>query len=220
MHSFTEENYLKAIYKLMEKGGPEVSTNAIAAQMNTRAATVTDMIKKLSVKKLIHYTPYQGVSLSATGKKAALGIIRKHRLWEFFLVEKLGFRWDEVHDMAEQMEHIQSPELVERLDEYLGFPKHDPHGDPIPDAKGRLPETEAALLLSAQKGKKYKMSGVIDHHVLFLKHLDEIGLKPGCTIYVDQITSYDLSLQIRINGGKPQFISHQIARNILITSSR
>ncbi|HXC06358.1 MAG TPA: metal-dependent transcriptional regulator [Bacteroidia bacterium] len=220
MISFTEENYLKAIYKLMEKGEAEVSTNSIAEQMHTKAATVTDMLKKLYAKKLINYTPYQGASLSLTGRKTALNIIRKHRLWEFFLVEKLKFRWDEVHEMAEELEHIQSAELVERLDQYLNFPKHDPHGDPIPDSKGRLPESVSALLQSAQKGKKYTMTGVVDHHVLFLKHLDEIGLKPGCTLFVENVVSYDLSLYVRINGGGSHYISNQIARNILITSAK
>ncbi|MFI5150061.1 MAG: metal-dependent transcriptional regulator [Bacteroidia bacterium] len=217
MTSFTEENYLKAIYKLTEKGEAEASTNAIAEQMHTKAATVTDMLKKLAHKKFIGYVPYQGASLTPAGRKVALNIIRKHRLWEFFLVEKLKFRWDEVHEMAEELEHIQSPDLVERLDQYLGFPQHDPHGDPIPDSKGRFPESVSSLLQSAQKGKKYTMSGVVDHHVLFLKHLDEIGLKPGCTLLIENVVSYDHSLYIRINNGASHYISNQIAKNILIS---
>lgn len=136
--SFTEENYLKAIYHLSADESKQVNTNQIAAILNTKAASVTDMLKKLSGKNLIDYERYQGVGLTDTGKTIALKIIRKHRLWEYFLVEKLSFGWDEVHDLAEQLEHIPSSELTDRLDEFLGFPKYDPHGDPIPDQSGAI----------------------------------------------------------------------------------
>jgi DtxR family Mn-dependent transcriptional regulator len=135
-NSYTEENYLKAIYKLQEKQDSEVSTNEISKEMNTKAASVTDMLKRLSEKSLIHYQKYQGVSLTDAGSKVAVNIIRKHRLWETFLVNKLKFKWDEVHDIAEQMEHIESDELIEKLNDYLGAPQYDPHGDPIPSKKG------------------------------------------------------------------------------------
>jgi DtxR family Mn-dependent transcriptional regulator len=138
MLSFTEENYLKAIYHLSESGSKAVLTNEIAELINTKAASVTDMIKKLSVKTLITYEKYYGVKLTPHGKTEALLIIRKHRLWETFLVQKLSFTWDEVHEIAEQLEHIQSPLLIEKLDAFLGFPKMDPHGEPIPDNKGRI----------------------------------------------------------------------------------
>src|SRR5476651_2113924 len=141
MNTFTEENYLKAIYHLSIQS-ESVSTNQIAAALNTKAASVTDMLKKLAEKELINYTKYQGVTLTAAGEKIALSIVRKHRLWEFFLVEKLNFKWDEVHDLAEELEHISSTDLINRLDEFLNFPRYDPHGDPIPDDKGKINEHE------------------------------------------------------------------------------
>ncbi len=219
MHSFTEENYLKAIYQLMEPQEEAVSTNAIAERINTKAATVTDMLKKLSAKELVIYTKYQGVSLSPAGRKIALGIIRKHRLWEFFLVEKLDFRWDEVHDMAEQLEHIQSPELVERLDAFLGHPKRDPHGDPIPDSNGQFASSHTLLLEKGIKGKKYTMTGVVDHDTRFLRHLDELGLVPGSPVLITGITEYDQSLQLKLNKKRMVHVSNHVAKNILITDS-
>lgn len=146
MNSLTEENYIKAIYKLCEKSADAVSTNAIAEKMHTKAASVSDMLKKLSKKKLINYRKYQGVTLTAKGEKLALAIVRKHRLWELFLVQKLNFKWDEVHDIAEQLEHIQSDELVKRIDKFLDHPKFDPHGDPIPDVNGKLHPQRSRLL--------------------------------------------------------------------------
>src|SRR6201990_2370199 len=137
MNTLAEENYLKSIYHL-SLDAVNVSTNQLAAFLNTKASSVTDMLKKLSDKGLINYTPYQGVTLTAAGEKIAVNIIRKHRLWEYFLVEKLGFKWDEVHEMAEEMEHISSNELIDRLDKFMGFPKYDPHGDPIPDCDGHF----------------------------------------------------------------------------------
>jgi len=219
MNSFTEENYLKAIYKLMEQAEGPVNTNSIAEKVNTKAATVTDMLKKLAAKKLVHYTKYKGVSLSPGGRKIAISIIRKHRLWELFLVEKLQFRWNEVHEIAEELEHIQSPELVERLDKYLGHPKHDPHGDPIPDTHGRFVNSRSLLLESAEKGKKYIMTGVVDHKDLFLQHLDEQGFHLGCSIQVTGFTEYDRSLHIKLNRGKQLYVSNSVAKNILISEA-
>ncbi|HEV7232367.1 MAG TPA: metal-dependent transcriptional regulator [Bacteroidia bacterium] len=220
MNSFTEENYLKAIFKLHEADRLAVSTNSIAEKMNTKAATVTDMLKKLAAKNLINYTRYQGVSLTAAGRKIALSIIRKHRLWELFLVEKLNFRWNEVHDIAEQLEHVHSSELVERLDKYLGFPKHDPHGDPIPDNKGRMSPSRSALLETGEAGKKYIMTGVADHDSIFLEYLDKLGFSLGCEIKVESITAYDRSLHITLNRKKTIHISNDVARNILISQLR
>src|SRR3954464_4250115 len=137
MNTLAEENYLKSIYHL-SLNADNVSTNQIAASLNTRAASVSDMLKKLADKKLINYAKYQGVNLTAAGEKIAVNIIRKHRLWEYFLVEKLNFKWDEVHDMAEEMEHISSTELIDRLDKFMDYPKRDPHGDPIPDSNGNF----------------------------------------------------------------------------------
>lgn len=138
MFSYVEENYLKAIYHLSDHGQKSVNTNAIAEEMSTTAASVSDMIKKLSQKKAVMYQKYRGVNVSAKGKDVALQVIRKHRLWEVFLVEKLKFKWDEVHEIAEQLEHIKSPLLITRLDDFLGYPKHDPHGDPIPNEHGEF----------------------------------------------------------------------------------
>ncbi|HIE45471.1 MAG TPA: metal-dependent transcriptional regulator, partial [Flavobacteriaceae bacterium] len=133
MFSITEENYLKAIFSLESNSGTVISTNHIAKKLETKASSVTDMIKKLALKNLLVYTKYKGVSLSSQGRKIATSIVRKHRLWETFLVDKLGFNWDEVHDIAEQLEHIKSDKLILKLDSYLEYPQSDPHGDPIPD---------------------------------------------------------------------------------------
>lgn len=216
MHSFTEENYLKAIYKLIERKGDTVSTNAIAETMNTKAASVTDMLKKLSLKKLINYQKYQGVTLSEKGEKVALSIIRKHRLWEMFLVEKLDFKWDEVHDVAEQLEHINSDKLIQQLDKFLNFPKTDPHGDPIPDAKGKLKSPKSIPLSTFQKNDCCLLTGVIDHSPAFLQFLDNSGISLGDEIKIKEVITFDLSLQITVNKQHTLFISKQIAENLLV----
>lgn len=217
MNSFTEENYLKAIFKLTEKEDGEVSTNAIAEKLNTRPASVTDMLKKLSAKKLINYQKYQGVSLTTTGKRIAIQIIRKHRLWEYFLVEKLKFRWDQVHDIAEQLEHIESDELIDRIDQFLDFPRFDPHGDPIPDGKGKFPTEKSRLLSDLSKNGNAVMTGVVDHTTGFLQYLDKLGLGLGNEIKVKEKNEYDNSLVISINKGRQVFISNEVAKNILVS---
>ena len=216
MHSFTEENYLKAIYKLIEQEGDVVTTNAIAEKLNTKAASVTDMLKKLADKKLINYQKYQGVTLSSKGEKVALNIIRKHRLWEMFLVEKLDFKWDEVHDVAEQLEHINSDKLVEQIDKFLSYPKVDPHGDPIPDAKGKLSLPKSYLLTKFNKNDTCIMTGVVDHSASFLQYLDKSGIALGNEIKIKDIIVFDRSLQITINKGRTIFISNDVAKNILV----
>ncbi|MES2287960.1 MAG: metal-dependent transcriptional regulator [Bacteroidota bacterium] len=216
MHSFTEENYLKAIYKLIEQEGDVVSTNAIAEKMSTKAASVTDMLKKLSDKKLINYQKYQGVTLTSKGEKVALTIIRKHRLWEMFLVEKLDFKWDEVHDVAEQLEHINSDKLIEEIDKFLNYPKVDPHGDPIPDAKGKLNIPKSHLLSKFKKNDVCIMTGVVDHSTAFLQYLDRSGIALGSEIKIKEIIEFDHSLQITINKGASVFISNDVAKNILV----
>jgi len=216
MNSFTEENYLKAIYKLTEQTDSEVSTNSIAKKMSTKAATVTDMLKKLSLKKSIHYQKYQGVSLTTSGKKIAVNIIRKHRLWEFFLVKKLNFKWDQVHGIAEELEHIHSNELTEKLDRFLGFPKFDPHGDPIPDGDGKFHNTKSQLLEEAVLNKSYIITGVVDHSSSFLQYLDSAGIVLGKEIKVKERTLYDKSLQAQLSG-KKVFISNEVAKNILVS---
>lgn len=215
--SFTEENYLKAIYAIHTSNkGLGVSTNNLSEHLNNKAASVTDMLKKLSDKKLIHYKKYKAVSLSKQGEKLAINIVRKHRLWEVFLMEKLNFRWDEVHDMAEQLEHIKSDELIKRLDEFLGQPKFDPHGDPIPDAKGILPIPKAQALSQFKNKSLYVFVGVNDHSISFLQHLTSIGLKIGDKIKVEECNDFDGSYKLKINKKETQFISHKVAENILV----
>jgi DtxR family Mn-dependent transcriptional regulator len=173
--SFTEENYLKSIYHLSNGGHNEVSTNAIAEDLNTKAASVTDMIKKLAVKEVISYKKYKGVNVSPTGKNAALQVIRKHRLWEVFLVEKMKFSWDEVHDVAEQLEHIKSPLLIQRLDEFLGHPKNDPHGDPIPDENGEFKSKPQISLSDAKIHHEGILMSDKDSSSPYQQNLDKIG---------------------------------------------
>jgi DtxR family transcriptional regulator, Mn-dependent transcriptional regulator len=216
MLSFTEENYLKAIYHLSLEGEKAVSTNAIADNMQTRAASVTDMIKKLSAKDVITYEKYYGVKITKKGREAALLVIRKHRLWETFLVNKLGFSWDEVHDVAEQLEHIHSPLLITKLDEFLGFPKFDPHGDPIPDDRGKLSTIKQVPLSEAIENKKYEISGVKDDNSAFLRYLDKIGIYIGASIKIQERIEFDGSLEIQIDNRNRAFVSKEAAQNILL----
>ncbi|MPR33236.1 metal-dependent transcriptional regulator [Salmonirosea aquatica] len=215
-HSFTEENYLKIIHNLSGPEGTEVSTNALAEGTATRAASVTDMLKKLAEKDLIHYKKYQGVTLTPTGEKLALKIIRKHRLWEVFLVETLGFGWDEVHDIAEELEHIPSDRLVERLAAFLGNPQFDPHGDPIPDAKGNMPAADYLKLSELHEGDKVLMMGVLEHATPFLQHLDRSGLMLGCEMEIKEINEYDKSALVQIDGVKTLFISQEVSKHLLV----
>ncbi len=214
MNSLTEENYLKAIYKLL--GNREVVyTNDLAAHLQTRAASVTNMLRKLAVKKMIHYRRYKGVSLTRDGKRVALNVIRKHRLWEMFLVQKLGFRWDEVHEVAEQLEHIRSEKLVREVEKVLHYPKFDPHGDPIPDEHGNLSLKRSVLLSGLEPNDTCRMTGVADHSDTFLRYLHDQGLSPGKSIRVLQVMDYDRSLRISVNG-KNIYISHEVAKHILV----
>ena len=220
MNTFTEENYLKAIYKLSESGPEVINTNSVAGKLNTRAASVTDMLKKLSNKKLIIYKKYKGFSLSKNGEKVALNIIRRHRLWEMFLAETLKFSWDEVHELAEDLEHIPSGKLTDRLDAFLGYPKTDPHGDPIPDSKGKFPKMKSSPLSVCDKKIKLKMTGVVDHSPEFLRHLGKIGMEPGDEIIIHYINEYDRSVQISVNRKKKLFLSELIAKNILVSEKK
>lgn len=216
MLSYTEENYLKCIYKLSRQGNGGVSTNAISAEINTTAASVTDMLKKLAEKGLLDYIKYKGVNLTPEGEHAAKLLIRKHRLWEVFLVEKLKFSWDEVHEIAEQLEHIHSTRLIQRLDEYLGFPKFDPHGDPIPDQHGNYYERHDTLLSDLLVGDKGIIAGVKDHSSLFLQYLDAQKLLLGVQIEVLRQIPYDNSLIIKVSDGRELTISQQVAANLFI----
>ncbi|MCD0474233.1 metal-dependent transcriptional regulator [Flavobacterium sp. EDS] len=213
--TFSEENYLKAIYHLTTSSEAEVSTNAIAEMMETKASSVTDMLKKLSEKDLINYKKYQGVSLTENGKLAAKMIVRKHRLWEVFLVDKLDFSWDEVHDIAEQLEHIKSEQLINKLDDFLGNPTEDPHGDPIPDAQGRIVKVEKQLLSELNEKQIGICVGVKDTSSEFLQYLDKQGIALGSKIECLSKESFDLSLKIKVNE-KELTISNKIASNLFV----
>ncbi len=213
--SFTEENYLKAIYHLNTDVHNTVSTNAISESLQTKAASVTDMLKKLAEKGFINYEKYQGVTLTQAGRLKAITIIRKHRLWEYFLVEKLNFKWDEVHDLAEELEHINSETLINRLEEFLNFPENDPHGDPIPDKNGILKSQELVPVSKMQLGETGKISGVREHSRPFLQHLEKMGLTLGEQLTVKDKIAFDGSVIIHIHE-KEQTISRDIAKNILL----
>jgi len=213
--TLSEEDYLKAIYHLTKDAGKEVATNAIANRIRTKASSVTDMLKKLADKELLHYKKYQGVKLTAQGRTLAAKIVRKHRLWEVFLVEKLNFSWDEVHEVAEQLEHIKSGKLVAELDAFLGYPKTDPHGDPIPDEHGNIQVFDNSLLASCKKGETGVCVGVKDSSAQFLQYLDRLGVSLGNELQVLEKEPFDNSMTIR-NNTNEMTISATVASNIYI----
>lgn len=213
--TFSEENYLKTIYHLTTSLNAGVSTNAIAEKMETKASSVTDMLKKLAEKDLVDYKKYQGVSLTINGKLAAKMIVRKHRLWEVFLVEKLHFSWDEVHDVAEQLEHIKSEKLINKLDDFLGNPTEDPHGDPIPNSQGEIKKMEKHLLSEMEIGGTTICVGVKDSSSDFLKYLDKQQIALGSTIKIIEKERFDASLIVLVNGSQMN-ISHKIASNLYV----
>ena len=214
-YTTSEENYIKAIYHLQENGGT-VSTNALAERLDTKAASVTDMMKKLSAKKLLNYKPYYGFTLSSEGKKAALFIIRRHRLWEFFLSQKLGFDWKEVHGFAEELEHVSSKQLIDRLDEFLGFPPFDPHGDPIPDSKGRIAVRNNLPLSLLPKSKTAVVCQVTNQTAEMLELLKHKNIGIGTRLEVKKHFPYDQSIELKIKR-QSVTISEQLAKNILVT---
>lgn len=214
--SFTEENYLKAIFHLSEVSDDAVSTNGLADSLKTKPATVSDMIKKLARKQFVDYRKYQGVNLTPSGRMAALKVIRKHRLWEVFLVEKLNFNWDEVHEIAEQLEHVNSPILVQRLDDFLGNPKVDPHGDPIPDINGDF-QTGPSLLLSEMNANELGVIiGVSDGEPKLLQYLDKVKIRLGLKIMVLDKVEFDGSIQIQYDEEPPLFLSATISQHLTI----
>ncbi|MBC9794916.1 metal-dependent transcriptional regulator [Sinomicrobium weinanense] len=216
--TLSEENYLKAIYHLSKDARDEVSTNAIADAMETKASSVTDMVKKLSEKKLVKYKKYQGVKLTEEGRLYAVNVIRKHRLWEVFLVEKLNFSWDEVHDVAEQLEHIKSDKLVEELDTFLDYPTVDPHGDPIPDKHGKIQPSSKVLLSSLKKGEKGVCVGVKNSSKEFLQYLDKLRISLGDELTVLSREPFDNSVLIRINDSELN-VSSLTATNLYVTKT-
>ena len=215
--SFTtsEENYIKSIYHLQQETGL-VNTNSLAAEMQTRPASVTDMLKKLKAKKLLQYERYKGFKLNEAGKKAALDIVRKHRLWEFFLVEKLKFDWDKVHPIAEDLEHISSEELIQRLDNFLGNPSFDPHGDPIPDRHGKIPVMNQQSLSNIPLHKTVTVSSVSNQTVQMLEMLKHYHITLGTSITVLKRFEFDGSLEIKILKQSNCIISEQVAKNVFV----
>ena len=215
MFTLSEENYLKAIFHLGKRGSNSVSTNAIANRMQTKASSVTDMLRKLSEKRLANYQKYKGVHLTEDGKLAAINVIRKHRLWETFLVNKLNFSWDEVHDIAEQLEHIKSEKLINQLDEFLGFPTHDPHGDPIPDEEGNMHRDQKILLSQVNAQVVCTCIGVKDSSSEFLKYLDKNDIALGTEIEIVSKESFDESIFLKVEN-KELSISKDVANNIYV----
>ncbi len=214
--TLTEENYIKAIYVIQHKNDSgEVSVNEIAERLNTRPATVTDMLKKLSEKVLVHYEKYKKVQLTESGEKIALSILRKHRLWETFLCDKLNFSWDEVHEVAEQLEHIQSSKLIDRMDEFLGFPEYDPHGDPIPKANGELPPSRAIPLNELAENTQGKIVAVRDTSTAFLQQLERFNVEIGTKLTITERMPYDRSIWVKNESGESFQLSEKIAINLL-----
>jgi len=216
MHTQTEENYLKAIYHLSAKKTDPVNTSSIAFSLATTSASVTDMLKKLAEKNLVEYEKYKGVRITRKGEKVAINIVRKHRLWEVFLTQTLKFKWDEVHSMAEELEHVSSDELIKRLEEYLGFPRFDPHGDPIPDLLGKITLASNVCLSDCEGEKRYTLTGVNDHSTSFLQYLERNGLKPGISVRIIEIQDYDKSMVIELKNKSKLSISNDVSKNLLV----
>ena len=218
MRTSSEEDYLKAIYAL-SINSEGASTNALANHLKMKASSITDMLKKLSEKGWVHYEKYKGASLNADGTTIALSIVRKHRLWETFLVNKLKFKWDEVHEIAEQLEHINSNELVDRLDDFLGNPKFDPHGDPIPNKDHKITDSRKRSYLSEVKiNSEVIIIGVKDSSAKLLQYLEKENMILGKHISVLEIHDFDKSLRIAING-KELNISERVAQNVLVQTN-
>ena len=213
--SVSEENYIKSIYHL-QQGTGIVNTNSLAAEMQTRAASVTDMLKKLAAKKLLQYEKYKGFKLTDNGKKVALTVVRKHRLWEYFLVEKLGFEWDKVHDIAEELEHTSSTELIERLQSFLGNPSFDPHGDPIPDSNGKIPKLNQLNLTALPLNKTAVVSSVSNQSPQMLEMLKHYSIAIGTSVKLLKRFEFDGSLEIKVVKQPACIISEQIAKNIFV----
>ena len=215
MITSAEENYLKAILSISLKEDSKVSTNSISREIGTSAASVSDMLKKLQDKKLIKYEKYKGVELSKKGEIKAINILRKHRLWETFLVNNLGFNWGEVHDVAEQLEHIKSSELIDRLDSYLSFPKYDPHGEPIPNKEGKIPSRNTIPLNELKVGIKGNVMGVTLDDKTFLNYLTQLNISIGTEIELIEKIIFDKSLSIKIENNN-NHITNDVAKHLLI----
>ncbi|QHS55077.1 metal-dependent transcriptional regulator [Mucilaginibacter sp. 14171R-50] len=216
MHTLSEQNYLKCIYRLGQDKGKKITPTAIAALLGNSPASVVDMIRKLADKHLIVYDKRKGVELTETGHKHAALIVRRHRLWEVFLMEKLGYHWDEIHDIAEELEHINDASLADRLDKFLGFPEYDPHGDPIPQADGKIPKQHATTLVNAPAGCNCRVVGVKDSSAQFLQYLLKLEIKIGTIIRVIERIPFDGSLTICIDEKDQKTVSQKFSESILV----
>lgn len=216
METSAEENYLKAIYTLSESTSSPVPTTHLSKYIKSKPSSVTDMLQRLALKKLVDYQKYKGVSLTKRGHNKALLVIRSHRLWEVFLVEKLGFSWDQVHDLAERLEHVNHEELVNRLDGFLNYPIRDPHGDLIPDENGQFRDEKAIPLQYAEINKKYSVTAVKDSSNDFLRFLDHLKIGIGTSLKVKEMVSYDGSVQVNIEHRGTLYLSDKTANNLLV----
>jgi DtxR family Mn-dependent transcriptional regulator len=212
----SEENYLKTLYKLQDKQIKKVNNVALSKALDLNPATVLEMIRKLHIKKLVEILPDKTIQLTDKGKQKALQIIRKHRIWEVFLVDRLQYKWNEVHDLAEQLEHIESDDLVKRLEAFLGFPSVDPHGDPIPDEYGKVKKIKTQPLNVAPLHRKLTIVGVANSSNEFLKYLDKLGLTIGDTIEVSEVEDFDKSVTIK-HKKRPVILSNEAAGNLFVT---
>ena len=215
MYTVSEENYIKSIYHLQQHAG-NVTTNELADKLHTKPASVTDMLKKLQAKKLLEYQKYYGVRLTPDGRKLALNVIRRHRLWENFLVNHLHFGWDEVHEIAEQLEHVQSASLADKLDAFMDFPRFDPHGDPIPDSKGKMEMLKQINLPQLPIGQTARICAVGSQHTELLEMLRKKNLQIGTDIKITQRYNFDNSVEVTINHEAPQSISGQLAKQLFV----
>jgi DtxR family Mn-dependent transcriptional regulator len=211
----SEENYLKTLYTLENKQIKKVNNIALSKALELNPATVLEMVRKLSEKNLVEVLADKTIQLTEKGRKKALLIVRRHRIWEVFLVEKLNYEWNEVHDLAEQLEHIESDDLVKRLEEFLNFPSVDPHGDPIPDENGKVKKLKTQPLTSAPLKKKVTIAGVTNSSNEFLKYLDKVGLSIGNVLEVSEIEAFDKSITV-IHKKNPINLSNEVAKNLLI----
>jgi DtxR family transcriptional regulator, Mn-dependent transcriptional regulator len=214
-YSVSKENYIKAIFHLQQEQ-ESVTTNALAEALQTKPASVTDMLKKLKTQKLLQYEKYRGVKLTTDGRKVAIQIIRKHRLWEYFLVEKLQFGWEEVHEIAEELEHISSKKLVDRLDEFLDFPQNDPHGDPIPDINGKIPSLQQLAVCDMPLNSVGTVNGISDQSADMLDLLKHKNIQIGTRLEVKKKFEVDGSIEIKIRNQQPITISDHVAKNLLV----
>lgn len=217
--TITEENYIKAIYILSYEIKPnnKVGTKDIATILKVQPATVTDMLKKLKKKKMINYKKYGEIQLTNSGVLYAKNLLRKHRLWETFLYEKLHFNWDEIHEIAEQLEHIQSDLLIEKLEKFLQYPQYDPHGEPIPDAMGKIPTLPNTLLSHIKNKKWYTVIAVKNTSPDFLKYLQQITIQIGTRVKLVEKIPFDNSIKLSFSNNKQIILSGKIADNILVT---